>query len=93
LKVIRTWLLVARNSNPSSSHGTSILAVPGFPRDVSSTVAQSRTDERRGWFNKVKADDDAHRAAESGNHLIVLIGIFKFLFVSGNHLIMTRRGK
>lgn len=30
LKVTRMWLFVGRNSNPSSSHGVSSLAVPGF---------------------------------------------------------------
>jgi hypothetical protein len=73
LKVIRTWLLVGRNSKPSSSHGTSNFPVPGFPRDedFSSTVADICKEEHRGWLEKVKADDDTQRAAESGNHFIV----------------------
>lgn len=31
---MRTWLLVGRNSNPSSSQGVSSSAEPGFPREV-----------------------------------------------------------
>jgi hypothetical protein len=35
---MRMWLLVGRNSNPSSSHGTSSCAVPGFPSAVFAAV-------------------------------------------------------
>ena len=83
LYVIRTWLLVGRNSKPNSSHGTSILAVPGFPGGVSSLasaddedvsrVADSLVEEHLGGLMNVYAPEDAHRAAEtsSGSDFIV----------------------
>jgi hypothetical protein len=63
LYVMRTWLLVGRNSNPSSSQGTSTLAVPGFPSAVSADIDN--------WEDHFDLDDVVEGAWRSGEKALV----------------------
>lgn len=82
---MRTLLLVGRNSKPRSSHGTSILAVPGFPSgfvdDFSSTDAYRLDNDHLSLLTTVKADADAQSAAKTGSLIMVTQFVVVILLV------------